>query len=90
MKKIFFVIFLFATSLMAERYMMVFEYNFINGCAEGDNNKINQCICLLSEIQKDTSQAEMLEFSMQAASGQKTSDKLNSKLMTAAMKCTNK
>jgi len=88
MKKILFFTLIY-TSLFSERYEIFLEYQFIQGCAENGNEKnVQQCICMLSEIEKVTSQAEMIEFSIKAASGQIASDQLNTKIMEAAMKCT--
>lgn len=89
MKKIILFGLLLCSSLFADRYMMLFEYNFINGCAEDRSaSKVNNCICMLSEIQKVVTEAEMLDYSIKAAAGQQTSDKVGAKIMDAAMKCT--
>jgi len=91
MKKMFFIAFvLLSTSLFAERYMMLLEYNFIDGCSQGSKQKVNKCVCMLSEIEKAVTQAEMIDFSMKAAAGQKIPDKLNAKIMGAAIKCAKK
>ncbi len=90
MRKIILFSLLASTYLFAERYMMMFEYNFIKGCAEnGGDIQENRCICMLNEIEKVVSEAEMIDYSIKAASGQKTPEKVGAKIMDAAIKCAN-
>ncbi|MEY3002057.1 MAG: hypothetical protein RLZZ428_432 [Pseudomonadota bacterium] len=87
MKKIFIIVALLSSALFGERYLMFLEYEFVKGCSEGKDASVNQCICMLTEIEKTTPQAEMVEFSLKAASGEKIPDALSGKIMGAALKC---
>jgi len=88
MKKIIVGSFMLLSLAHAERYDMFLEYSFVNGCkGKGDSEKVKKCICMLSEIEKTTTQAEMIDFSLKAARGEKASDELNAKIMGSAMKC---
>jgi len=90
MKKIILVSCIVCSSLLAERYSMLLEYNFIKGCSKGGQKNINRCICILTEIEKVASQSEMIDFSLKASAGQKVSDELNAKMMGAVIKCVKK
>jgi len=88
MKKIVIASFVLLSLAHAQRYDMFLEYSFLNGCVgKGGNEKAKKCVCMLSEIEKTTTQAEMIEFSLKAAQGQKASNELNAKIMSSAMKC---
>lgn len=90
MKKVLLIGFLFSTSLFADRYMMLLEYQFINGCTEGNESNLNKCICMLTEIQKTTSQSEMIDFGLKVTSGEDLSDELSGKMLSATLKCNNR
>lgn len=92
MKKILLTLLLLSSSLLADRYMMAIEYSFIKGCTKNDpdnDGAIGRCVCMLTEIQKNTSQAEMIDFGLKAVEGQKLSDDVSAKLVNAALKCSN-
>ncbi len=88
MKKIIAGCFVLVSLVQAQRYDMFLEYSFLSGCVGKDGDaKAKQCVCMLSEIEKTTTQTEMIEFSLKAAQGQEASKELNAKIMGAAMKC---
>jgi len=67
MKK-FLMIFLFMGALFAgERYPIIFEYNFLNGCISGVGDKFTQkqkenyCICALKALENKYSASEIID-----------------------------
>lgn len=91
MKKIVLGMFFLLSLAHAERYNMYLEYSFLNGCVgKGGDAQAKQCVCMLTEIEKTTTQAEMIEFSLNAVQGQDSSKELSAKIMDAAMKCVEK
>lgn len=89
MKKIALTLLLLSSSLLADRYMMAIEYSFIKGCTKDKNDEgiVSRCICTLTELQKNTSQAEMIDLGLQVVEGQELSKETSSKLVNAALKC---